>query len=83
MSNLNSERFKHVLNTFDKVIDNKLNRKMYDDESTNFAKILVVLRGKEIRKIMSKYENKGLFNQFLSKLTAIPSCKNKGGFPIL
>ena len=32
MSNLNSEKFKHILNTFDKVIDNKLNRKMYDDE---------------------------------------------------
>ena len=64
MNNLNNDKFKNVLNTFDKVIDNKLNRKMYDDESTNFAKNLVVLRGKEIREIMSKYENKDKNSEF-------------------
>ena len=68
MSNLNNDKFKNVLNTFDKVIDNKLNRNMYDDESTNFAKNLVVLRGKEIRKIMSKYENKDKFNKTIELL---------------
>ena len=68
MNNLNNDKFKNVLNTFDKVIDNKLNRKMYDDESNNFAKNLVVLRGKEIREIMSKYENKDKFNKTIELL---------------
>jgi hypothetical protein len=68
MNNLNNDKFKNVLNTFDTVIDNKLNRKMYDDESTNFAKNLVVLRGKEIREIMSKYENKDKFNKTIELL---------------
>ncbi len=68
MNNLNNDKFKNVLNTFDKVIDNKLNRKMYDDESTNFDKNLVVLRGKEIREIMSKYENKDKFNKTIELL---------------
>ena len=68
MNNLNNDKFKNVLNTFDKVIDNKLNPKTHDDESTNFAKNLVVLRGKEIREIMSKYENKDKFNKTIELL---------------